>query len=176
MQQLAFMTRNDWNALMDQEYRALRRAIAKDMLRVPISDMGAVNLRASQQQPFVVQRNVTTPAAGTLDVTIISQAIEKGFAAVITGLAHGIVGPGFTDYSGNLIWEFMVDFRFVPNYAQITQVFGDLQQPRPVMKGIPVGPGEQISYLVTNPVGSPVPAGPPSYTFAAISGVKFPLK
>lgn len=170
------MTPNRWNQLIAAEVRALRRAIAKGTLRFPVSDLTSGNLVPGQQEPFAESGTVTTPAPGTFDQQILSFDVEKGFGALITGLAHGYQGNLYNDYSGDIVWELMVDYRFFPQYGQLIEVFGAPMLPRPVVKGIPVGPGQNVAYLATIPATSPIATGAPSYLFGAVFGIKFPVK
>lgn len=158
------------------EYGALRRALARGLLCNPISNLQAANVVASQQEPIFKSAAIVAPAKGSVEFPVLNFDLEKGFAAILTGLAWNYVGANFVDGSGAIIWILMVDFRFVPGYSQIFQAFGDDQQPRPVVKGIPVGPGQNVQVLVSIPAASPVTVGGATQIFAAVSGVKFPVR
>lgn len=158
------------------EYGALRRALARGLLCNPISNLQAANVVASQQEPIFKSGAIVAPAKGTVENQVLNFDLEKGFAAIITGLAWDYVGNGFVDGSGGIIWLVMIDYRFVPGYSQVLQAFGDDQQPRPVLKGIPVGPGQNVQVLVSIPVLSPITVGGATQIFAAVSGVKFPVR
>lgn len=102
-------------------------------------------------QPFDFAAVVDTPAvSGPLtDSLVLSFAVPRGFDGVIKDLSHNVVGGGFTEGSGDLVWRLRVDNQFVKNYGRITVQFGTIAEPRGTY-GIVLKSGQTFRYLVAN--------------------------
>jgi len=80
-------------------------------------------------QSFDKQGVVPTPAIGTT-VPIFSLQVPQGYASVARRLSINIIGPGFVQGSGSLVFSITVDNAPYKNYASILTEFGSPQIPR----------------------------------------------
>lgn len=104
-------------------------------------------------QPFDVQGVIATPAIGAGATVILSLQVPSGMDGVIRRLSHNLLGPGFVQASGDVLWGITVDNAPVKNYAAISTEFGSngVQGAGPRdTDGILAKSGQVYRYTVTN--------------------------
>jgi hypothetical protein len=99
-------------------------------------------------QAFDQQSNVATPAIG-VSAVILQLLVPTGYDMVGRRISVNIVGPGFVQGSGSLIWSVTIDDVPVRNYAKILTEFGSVQQPRPT-DGILARSAQLVKISVSN--------------------------
>jgi hypothetical protein len=100
-------------------------------------------------QPIDLIDYVPLPAVGATAV-ILTQQIEPGNNAVITGLANNFVGGGFVEGSGELYWTIALDGDPVAGYDHILASLGSPASPTTHPSGFRVFEGQTITMSVTN--------------------------
>lgn len=113
-------------------------------------------------QPFDYQGLIATPAVGPNFTSIINidqnsagsatgWTVPIGYYAVIRNITHNIVGPGFVQGSGSLIWQFRVNGVPVKGFGAILTEFGNITLfMRPIPAGLTLTPNDHFEYLVRN--------------------------
>ncbi len=124
-------------------------------------------------QPFDPAAVVATPAIGNTS-TVLTLSVPQGMDGVIKRISHQVLGPGFTDGSGALVWSILIDGVPVKNYAAMTVQLGSIGTttgagPRPI-DGILAKSGQVITYQVKN-VGY---AAVGTNQFASVGGYFYP--
>lgn len=99
-------------------------------------------------QPFDKQGVAATPALGA-SVTILTLTVPQGYSSAGRRLSVNIIGPGFVQGSGALVWSITVDNAPYKNYSSILTEFGSPQIPRPT-DGILANSGQVIRINVLN--------------------------
>jgi hypothetical protein len=99
-------------------------------------------------QAFDKQGVVATPGIG-LSATILSIQVPQGYSGVGRRLSVNIIGPGFVQGLGSLVFSVTVDNAPYKNYASILTEFGSPQIPRPT-DGILANSGQVIRINVLN--------------------------
>lgn len=110
---------------------------------------------------------VATPGLG-LTSTIVTFAMPAGYDGVVRWLSNVFLGAGFTDGSGNLIWQVLRDAQPVEDYENITAQLGTL--PIPTDTFIPVFENQIVSITITTVV---LPGGGTS-SGARLKGWRWP--
>ncbi len=99
-------------------------------------------------QSFDKQGNVATPAIGAA-AQVLSLTVPQGYAGVARRLSINVIGPGFVQGSGSLVFSVTVDNAPYKNYASILTEFGSPQIPRPT-DGILADSGQVYRINVLN--------------------------
>jgi hypothetical protein len=92
---------------------------------------------------------IPLPALGAT-ATIIAFAMPAGYSGVVRWLSNIFLGAGFTDGTGDLIWQVVRDLQPVEDYEAITAQLGTL--PIPTDTFILVGQNQTISITITTVV------------------------
>lgn len=110
---------------------------------------------------------IALPGLG-LTAQIVAFFMPAGFTGVVKWLSNIYLGGGFTDGSGNLIWQVLIDGQPVEDYQAITAQLGTL--PVPTETFIPVMENQTVSVTITTVV---VPGGGAS-SGARLKGWRWP--
>jgi hypothetical protein len=104
-----------------------------------------------QEPPGAVsfdEQNGVAVAAGQLNVTVLEMTVPQGFDGVINYLSNN--AAGFTDFSGDLVWQILINNKPVRNFQNIRAQKGTVQQGRAVSP-IRIFSGDVIDYTVSSP-------------------------
>lgn len=101
-------------------------------------------------QPFDQSGLLATPAVAAPAATVLTIKVPTGWRMVIRRLSHNIVGPGFVQGSGQLIWSLAIDNSPVKGYAQMLTEFGDVKTGPRLTDGILAQSAQILTYNVTN--------------------------
>jgi hypothetical protein len=99
-------------------------------------------------QAFDVQAVLATPATGTTG-TILTLTVPQGYSSAVRRISLNVIGPGFVQGSGSMIFSITVDNAPYKNYAQILTEMGSFQNPRPT-DGVLANSGQVYRVLVQN--------------------------
>lgn len=162
---------NSWNAGLDAEGAALREAMRRGVFRSDLLALWDANAIAEMQAPFAFDGSI---AGNSSSGFVLDFFFPRGFDGVITGLTTGYIGAvgSQVDGDGQLTWTFLVDGRAVPNYGGMVQQFGTIQEPRRLLRGVPVFSGQEVSVFLTIARVGFTQTG--CRFIAAVSGVRFP--
>lgn len=99
---------------------------------------------------FDIQTNTTvaTPAVGTSSI-VLESLVPTGFSRVIRGLSINLIGPGFVQGSGTMVFQVTVDNAPVKGYGQVTTELGSVQFPR-ITYGILANSGQTVRIIASN--------------------------
>jgi hypothetical protein len=99
---------------------------------------------------FDYGNSIPLPALG-VTATVLQFQIPEGKRGVIWRLANVVLGGGFQDFSGNLVWRvFKNPPQAVQNYENILYSLGSLANPCPTF--IPVDENDVIQITITTVV------------------------
>lgn len=102
-----------------------------------------------EREPIDLINYVALPAIGA-SATIVSQLIEPGNNAIIRAYANNFVGGGWTEGSGAVLWQILIDNAAVPGYDAIPASLGSPANPVYHPCGIRVQEGQLISLVISN--------------------------
>lgn len=80
-------------------------------------------------QSFDKQGVLATPAIGAQGI-VLTLTVPQGYASAARRLSINVIGPGFVQGSGSLVFSVTVDNAPYMNYAAILTEFGSVQIPR----------------------------------------------
>jgi len=92
---------------------------------------------------------VALPAIGASAV-IFSRTIDPGYNAIFRSLANNFVGGGWTEGSGAVTWQILVDGAALPGYDAIPASLGSPANPVPHPSGFRIFESSTIQLIVTN--------------------------
>jgi hypothetical protein len=99
-------------------------------------------------QAFDKQGVLVTPAIGASGI-VLTLTVPQGYASACRRLSINVVGPGFVQGSGELVFSVTVDNAPYKNYASILTEFGSVQIPRDT-DGILANSGQVYRVTVLN--------------------------
>lgn len=102
--------------------------------------------------------SVVLPAAPSVDTTVLTLQVPRGYDGVIKAYSCNFLGGGFVNGSGTIIWRININGTPVRNFSNITTERGSSEQPRALAGGLRVY-SEQIVTLVVNHVSDNTLAG-----------------
>jgi len=118
---------------------------------VIVPQLPVQNFMAPSGKPFEVHGGVALPAIGST-ATVISFVVPKGNNGFIRRIANTFVGGGFTDFSGALVWQILLDQTkniVAPGFDNIIASLGSVAQPSPI-DGIHIFELNLVALIVKN--------------------------
>ncbi len=118
---------------------------------VLVPQLPVQNFMAPSGKPFEVHGGVTIPAIGA-SATVVSFPVPKGNNGFIRRLANVFVGGGFTDFSGALVWQILLDQAkniVAPGFDNIIASLGSVSNPSPI-DGIHIEELNLVALIVKN--------------------------
>ena len=103
----------------------------------------------SESEPIDDIAYVTLPAIGASAV-ILQRTIEAGFNSVLLAYGNNFVGGGWTEGSGSVTWQILIDGRAVPGYDLIPASLGSPANPPRHPCGFRVLESQTVQLIVTN--------------------------
>lgn len=140
-------------AVLHQIYIASTGALAKTGGTSPIQTTFSEKAPWIDEPPGSIaidaQNGIAMPAVNPgVAVTVVSVTSPDGWDTVIDGMNCNLTTTaGFTDFSGDLIWQVQIDGRAVQNFENIQNQRGLITQPRKIHT-IKVKSGSTISIVV----------------------------
>jgi len=92
---------------------------------------------------------VALPAVGASAV-VLTRTIDAGYNAVLQAFANNFVGGGWTEGSGSITWQILIDGAAVPGYDSIPASLGSPANPVRHPSGIRVLESSTIQLIVNN--------------------------
>lgn len=77
---------------------------------------------------------ISLPAVGVTS-TVLSFTVDDGYYAVLRDMGNVFVGTGWTEGSGELVWQLLDNGLVVRNYDNIVSSLGSVNNPRPIGGG-----------------------------------------
>jgi hypothetical protein len=102
-------------------------------------------------KPFEFAAGVTIPAIGAT-ATVVSFVVPKGQNGFIRRIANVFVGGGFTDFSGTIVWQILLDQTknvVAPGFDNIVASLGAVSNPTNI-DGIHIFEGATAALIVKN--------------------------
>ena len=165
---------NQFDRWLADETKAVQELFESGRIAQPLMDVGQLMGHPMFPEPFQITQSIVTPAVGTIDATILDYTLDAGYAAIINATGHRYIGTNYIESAGFIKWNYYIEYRLVPNYINLIEQFGDVQQPRPAIKGLPVFAGQRVQ--IRADVLSTVSTGAPNRLMATISGVKYAIR
>lgn len=103
----------------------------------------------AEREPIDLINYVSLPAIGATAV-IVQQQIEPGYNSIIRAYGNNFVGGGWTEGSGQVLWQIAIDNAPVPGYDAILASLGSPANPVVHPSGIRVAENQTITLSVTN--------------------------
>jgi hypothetical protein len=119
--------------------------------------------------PFNPTNYVAIPAIAAQAV-IIDFIVPNGYNGVINQMGNNFVGSGFTDGSGDLVWQLLLDGVPYPNFDAIISSLGNPAAPS-LIGAVNIRERQHVQLVVTNT--AIIPAG--QLIGGRLSGWFFPL-
>jgi hypothetical protein len=92
---------------------------------------------------------VALPAIGASAV-VLTRTIEPGYNSVFLALANNFVGGGWTEGSGSVTWQILIDGAAQPGYDAIPASLGSPANPVRHPSGFRVFESSTVQLIVTN--------------------------
>jgi hypothetical protein len=102
-----------------------------------------------EREPIDLFNYVALPAIGAA-ATIVSVQIEAGYNAIIRAYGNNFVGGGWTEGSGAVTWQILIDTAAVPGYDAILGSLGSPANPTYHPSGFRVMETQTLVLQVTN--------------------------
>lgn len=102
-------------------------------------------------KPFEFAAGTTIPAIGA-QATVLSFNVPKGQNGFIRRIANVFVGGGFTDFSGSIVWQILLDQVknvVAPGFDNIVASLGTVSNPTNI-DGIHIMENATVALVVTN--------------------------
>lgn len=118
---------------------------------VVVPQLPVQNFMPPSGKPFEFHGGVLLPAVG-VTATVFNFVVPKGNNGYIRRIANVFVGGGFTDFSGAVIWQILLDQVknvVAPNFDNIIASLGSVSNPSKV-DGIHIFEGSQVALIVKN--------------------------
>ena|SRR6266403_6159098 len=103
----------------------------------------------SEAEPIDDIAYVALPAIGASAV-VLARTIEPGYNSVFLALANNFVGGGWTEGSGSVTWQVLIDGAALPGYDSIPASLGSPANPVRHPSGFRVFESSTIQLIVTN--------------------------
>ena len=109
-----------------------------------------------------------------LDVIMGQWNVDIGYDGVINKFVVGFTGDGFNQGSGNIVWRLKVGQRFVRDFGNVKNTYGDLNTALLVQSDhVEMISGQTVTLIANIPAGSPVNGG---QVFAGTFGYIWPRR
>jgi hypothetical protein len=118
---------------------------------VLVPQLPVQNFMAPSGKPFEFHGGVTIPAIGA-SATVVSFVVPKGNNGFIRRIANVFVGSGFTDFSGAIVWQILLDQVkgiVAPGFDNIIASLGSVSNPSPI-DGIHIFELNTVALVVKN--------------------------
>lgn len=103
----------------------------------------------SEAEPIDDIAYVAMPAIAASSV-VLTRTIDAGYNAVLQSFANNFVGGGWTEGSGSVTWQILIDGAAVPGYDLIPASLGSPANPVHHPSGIRVFESSTIQLIVNN--------------------------
>lgn len=103
----------------------------------------------AENEPIDDIAYVGLPAIGS-SVQVLKRTIDPGYNSVLVAFANNFVGGGWTEGSGAITWQILIDGAAVPGYDLIPASLGSPANPVRHPSGIRVFEGQTVVLLATN--------------------------
>jgi hypothetical protein len=128
-----------------------KSAIYEPSCAVTIPQLPVQNFMPPGGKPFEFAAGVALPAIGAT-ATVVSFVVPKGQNGFVRRIANVFVGGGFTDFSGSIIWQILLDQVknvVAPGFDNIIASLGAVSNPSNI-DGIHVMEGSTVALIVKN--------------------------
>ncbi len=127
-------------------------------------------------EQFNIVASIECPAADGVDNTIQSFTCPVGYEGALWAVAHGYVGTGYIEASGDVLWRISINGRYPRGFDSIPLQLGSHFGPWSLPAPIRFGASETITYTVAVPNGSAVATGAGNYVFGVLAGYIWPSR
>ncbi len=131
-------------------------------------------LMPAQGRRFQVTNTIALPIINT-NTTVLQMLVPVGWDGVINGIVNRIVGAGFIEGSGDVLWRIQSSRVYLRDYGQVTTSLGDLTNPCTLYGGGQrIYSGQIITYLVNLTAAGAAHIDPNSLVLCSLSGWTYP--
>ena len=123
----------------------------KPSCAVVVPQLPVQNYMAPSGKPFEAHGGILLPAIGAT-ATVVSFTVPKGNNGFIRRIANVFVGGGFTDFSGNIVWQILLDQTknvVAPGFDNIVASLGAVSNPSTI-DGIHIFESQLVALVVKN--------------------------
>jgi hypothetical protein len=127
------------------------RRILTPSCAVTVPQLPVQNFMPPGGKPFEFAAGITIPAIGATG-TVVSFTVPKGQNGFIRRIGNIFVGGGFTDFSGAIIWQILLDQTknvVAPGFDNIVASLGAVSNPTNI-DGIHIFEGNLVALIVKN--------------------------
>lgn len=128
-----------------------KKRIYEPSCAVQVPNLPVQNFMPPSGKPFEATGGVTLPAIGASAV-VLQKTVPKGNNGYIRRIANVFVGGGFTDFSGGIVWQILIDLTkgtVAPDFDNIIASLGTASNPSTI-DGIHVMEGSIFALIVKN--------------------------
>ncbi len=119
---------------------------------------------------------IGVPAAPSVDTQIFQFRVPLGYDGILYGVLCKYVGPGFVNGSGDLIWRFQMNRRWIKSLHTVPAELGDFTGYAQLDEFVRVRSGQTIrAFGWLSPLSGIVP-GPDKRVIAAVQGWFYPME
>jgi hypothetical protein len=123
------------------------------LAEINIEVLPVTNFMPPGGESFEFAAGIPIPAIGAT-ATVVSFTVPNGRNGMIKRIANILVGGGFNDFSGGVIWQIVQDQNqtgppIVPNYDNITASLGTVNNPSNI-DGIRIKENQLVALIVKN--------------------------
>ncbi len=118
---------------------------------VVVPQLPVQNFMAPSGKPFEFHGGIALPAIGAT-ATVVSFTVPRGNNGFIRRIGNVFVGGGFTDFSGAVVWQILLDQvkgTVAPNFDSIVASLGSVSNPSPI-DGIHIMELATVALVVKN--------------------------
>lgn len=118
---------------------------------VLVPQLPVQNFMPPSGKPFEFHGGVALPAIGA-QATVLSFLVPRGNNGFIRRIGNIFVGNGFTDFSGAIVWQILLDQvkgTVAPNFDNIVASLGSVQNPSQI-DGIHIMELSTVALVVKN--------------------------
>jgi hypothetical protein len=127
------------------------RAFAKQANGLYIPKFSVIVPQPPSGKAFEVHGGIVIPAIGATG-TVLSFTVPRGNNGFIRRIANVFVGGGFTDFSGAIVWQILIDQTkgiVAPGFDNMIASLGSVVSPS-VIDGIHIEEGTLVALTVKN--------------------------
>src|ERR1700758_3225371 len=123
------------------------------LAKANIEVLPVTNFMPPGGESFEFAAGVAIPAIGAT-ATVLQFTVPNGRNGMIKRIANILVGGGFNDFSGGVVWQIVQDLSqtgppIVPNYDNITASLGTVNNPSNI-DGIRIKENQVVALIVKN--------------------------
>lgn len=118
---------------------------------VTVPQLPVQNFMSPGGKPFEFAAGITIPAIGAT-ATVVSFTVPRGQNGFVRRIANVFVGGGFTDFSGAVVWQILLDQTknvVAPGFDNIIASLGAVSNPSNI-DGIHIMEGAIVALTVKN--------------------------